>query len=323
MNKLFSIVIPTLNRCEYLKRTLDCLLPQVEQHLDEVELIVCCNASKDETDAYMRQQSKDYPFIKYKYFDEYVEVGQSLIRSVGEAQGKFVVLWGDDDIPMPFFVTTILDIIKKNPDVGIIHCNRLAGKDLKYGMKDIYVEEKNFDENEEGVYSMRDFVPRFGVRLGFISSCVFNREGWLAGIPYYNDQYYGYEHLSIIVNGNKESKCFYYPYPLEIQRLPYKRDFSEKWPLYRFVGVPNMLSDFDENGVTDRALFRWHQMMNSSLPDFIWNMMYCTQNRVFFKSKCSLLNRYQKSKFRKFLTYLIVYFCPGFIFKTLKSKLYK
>lgn len=323
MSKLLSIVIPTLNRYEYLRRTMDFVLPQVEKHLDEVELVVCCNASKDETDTYMKELCKEKTYIRYKYFDEYVEVGQSLIRSVGEAQGEYVVLWGDDDIPMPFFTDTILDIIKKNPEVGIIHCNRLAGKDTKYGMRDIHVQERVLELDEEGVYPIDKFVERFIISLGFISSLIFRKDGWIKGIPFYNDQYFGYEHLSIIIHGNKFRNCYYIPYPLEYQRLPYERDFSVKWPLYRFVGVPNMMSDFDKYGITNNSMLEWERTRNYKLKDFVWNMMYTTQNRDFFKPLCKQLNKYQHTRFRKLLTYCIVYLCPKMFFSQIKKKLYK
>lgn len=321
--KVLSIVIPTLNRYEYLKRTLEFVIPQVQKNLDKVELVICCNASKDKTDEYVKSLLPQYPFIRYKYFDEYVEVGQSLIRSVGEATGEYVVLWGDDDIPFPSFTDTMLEIIEKNPEIGIIHCNRLAGKDTKYGMRDVHVRERKFELDDEGVYPLDKFVERFTISLGFISSLVFRKDGWDKGIPYYNDQYFGYEHLSIIVNGNKDRECYYYPHPLEYQRLPYERDFSVKWPLYEFVGVPNMMSDFDKNGVTHDALEKWNMEYNSSFLHFVWDMMYTSQARKFFKPLCKSLNKYQKSKMRKLLTYWIVYTCPSFLFKTIKNRIYK
>lgn len=323
MGKVLSVVIPTLNRYEYLRRTLDYVIPQVQKHLDKVELVICCNASKDKTDEYIKSLLPQYPFIKYKYFDEYVEVGQSLIRSVGEASGEYVVLWGDDDIPFPSFTDTILEIIEKNPKVGIIHCNRLAGKDTKYGMRDVHVQEKKLELDEEGIYPIDKFVERFTISLGFISSLVFRKDGWNKGIPYYNDQYFGYEHLSIIVNGNKDKQCYYYPHPLEYQRLPYERDFSVKWPLYKFVGVPNMMADYDKNGVTHNALEEWHKAKNASFPRFVWDMMYTSQDKSFFRPICKELNKYQKSAFRRCLTYIIVYTCPKSLFSFLKKRLYK
>lgn len=323
MGKVLSIVIPTLNRYEYLKRTLEYVIPQVQKNLDKVELVICCNASKDQTDEYVKALLPRYPFIKYKYFNEYVEVGQSLIRSVGEASGEYVVLWGDDDIPFPSFTDEVLEIIEKNPELGIIHCNRLAGKDTKYGMRDIYVQERELSLTDDNIFSIEDFVERFTISLGFISSLIFRKDGWNKGISYYNDQYFGYEHLSIIVNGNKDRRCYYYPYPLEYQRLPYVRDFSVKWPLYKFVGVPNMMADFDKNGVTHNALDRWDKTRNAGLAHFIWDMMYTSQDRKFFKALCKELNKYQKSKLRRILTYCIVYFCPKTVFSFFKKRLYR
>ena len=321
--KVLSIVIPTLNRYEYLKRTLDCIIPQVQRNIDKVELVICCNSSKDETDEYVKSLLIQYPFIRYKYFDEYVEVGQSLIRSVNEATGEYVVLWGDDDIPFPCFTDTILEIIDKNPEVGIIHCNRLAGKDTKYGMRDIIISENKLSLEDKKILSIDSFVERFDIKLGFISSLIFKREGWIKGIPYYNDQYFGYEHLSIIVNGNKDRLCYYYPHPLEYQRLPYERDFSIKWPLYKFVGVPNMMSDFEKNGVTHNALDNWQESRNVGLLHFIWDMMYTSQNRIFYKPLCKELNKYQQTNIRKLLTYIIVYSCPKSLFTFIKKRLYK
>lgn len=323
MGKVLSIVIPTLNRYEYLKRTLEYVIPQVQKNLDKVELVICCNASKDKTDEYVKALLPRYSFIKYKYFNEYVEVGQSLIRSVGEASGEYVVLWGDDDIPFPSFTDEVLEIIEKNPELGIIHCNRLAGKDTKYGMRDIYVQERELSLTDDNIFSIEDFVERFTISLGFISSLIFRKDGWNKGISYYNDQYFGYEHLSIIVNGNKDRRCYYYPYPLEYQRLPYVRDFSVKWPLYKFVGVPNMMADFDKNGVTHNALDRWDKTRNAGLAHFIWDMMYTSQDRKFFKALCKELNKYQKSKLRRILTYCIVYFCPKTVFSFFKKRLYR
>lgn len=323
MEKLLSIVIPTLNRYQYLKRTLDLIIPQVQRNIEEVELVICSNSSKDETDEYVKSLLPQYPFIRYKYFDEYVEVGQSLIRSVGEATGEYVVLWGDDDIPMPFFISTVLNIIRNNHNLGIIYVNRLSGKDTKYDMESLHVVESCYKEKDERILPVSELVQNFTINLGFISSLIFSKEGWDKGISYYNANYYGYEHLSIIINGNKDKDCYYFPYPLEIQRLPYKRDFEYKWPLYRFIGVPNMMKDFDAKGITQGALKKWYEMRNSSTAAFIWNMAYVSLNRRLYKPLCREINQFQPKWYRRILTYIIVYTFPRFVFSALKKRIYQ
>lgn len=323
MEKLLSIVIPTLNRYEYLKHTLAAIIPQVESNKDNVELVICCNSSKDETDEYVKTLLTKYPFIKYKYFDEYVAVGQSLIRSVSEANGEYVVLWGDDDIPFPDFTETILNILQTNPGIGIIHCNRLQGKDTRFGFKNLSLTETTLDENEPDIYNLNDFVQKFTISLGFISSLVFRKNDFLSATKYYNASHYGYEHLSIIVNGAKGKKCYYYPFPIEIQRIPYKRDFSNRWALYHFVGIPNMMKDFDSTGVCNNAFDSWDKSKasygNASFIQFIWFMMYATLDKPFYKQRIDELNKYQTSSFRRFLTYCIIYLCPASLFKLLRK----
>lgn len=319
MNKTLSIVIPTLNRHEYLKRTLANILPQVERNINEAELVVCCNASKDETDEYMQGVVKEHPFVQYCYFDEYVEVGASLIRSVEQTNGEYVVLWGDDDIPFPYFVETILDIIHENPEIGIIHCNRLSGKDAKYDIKGLKVHDTEYKDESMDLDTL---VQRFTLSLGFISSLIFRRDSWDAGKCNYSPKHYGYEHLAIIVSGSKGRQCYYCSFPLEIQRNPLERDFTIKWPLYHFVGVPNMMKDFDRLGITSSAFDNWDKGLNGSFIRFLWNMMFTSLDKKMYKPLCKELNSYQHSLIRKCFTYLIVWGMPKWLFKSLRNRLY-
>ncbi len=321
MSKTLSVVIPTLNRYEYFKRTLALILPQVERNLKEVELVVCCNASKDQTDAYMKEEVLAHPFIRYKYFDEYVEVGASLIRSVGQANGDYVVLFGDDDIPFPYFVETVLEIIHKNPDVGIIHCNRLSGKDTKYDIRNLKVHDSEYYEKDV-ILDLEKLVQKFTISLGFISSLIFRRDCWEKGKCNYSKEHYGYEHLAMIVSGAVGRKCYYYSLPIEIQRNPLERDFTIKWPLYHFIGVPNMMKDFDKLGVTNSAFKNWQITRNGSFIHFIWNMMFTSLDKKRYKPLCKQLNKYQNSAIRRCLTYLIVWGMPKSLFKILRNKLY-
>ncbi|MDO5526720.1 MAG: glycosyltransferase family A protein [Prevotella sp.] len=321
MGKTLSVVIPTLNRYEYLKRTLALMLPQVERNQDKVELVICNNASKDETDDYMKSIVAVYPFVQYHYFDEYVEVGDSLIRSVGQSNGEYVVLWGDDDIPYPYFVDTVLDIIHKYPEVGIIHCNRLSGKDAKYDMRKVKVHDSDYYEKDV-ILDLEELVQKFTISLGFISSLIFRRDCWEAGICNYSKEHYGYEHLAMIVTGAKGLKCSYYSLPIEIQRNPLERDFTVKWPLYRFIGVPNMMKDFDRLGVTTSAFKNWETTWNGSFIHFLWNMMFTSLDKKMYKPLCKELNKYQNSAIRRCFTYLIIWGMPKGLFKILRNKLY-
>lgn len=110
---------------------------------------------------------------------------------------------------------------------------------------------------------------------------------------------------------------------MEIQRNPLERDFTVKWPLYHFIGVPNMMKDFDGWGVTVSAFDNWNATDNGSFIHFIWNMMFTSLDKTMYKPMCRELNKYQSSWIRRCCTYLIVWGMPRFLFKKLRNKLYK
>ncbi len=92
-----SILVPTYNRCDYLQYTLQALLPQVERHPDEVELVICNNASTDGTEKYVKRMMQEKPYIRYHSFTDFVEICQSFSRSIDYTTGEYVVILGDDE----------------------------------------------------------------------------------------------------------------------------------------------------------------------------------------------------------------------------------
>lgn len=125
------------------------------------------------------------------------------------------------------------------------------------------------------------------------------------------------------MNGAKKQKCLYCNLPVEIQRNPFNRDYSAKWPLYALIGVPNMMSDFDKWGITKHAFDSWNKAENRNTIKFIWNLLYTTEKRKFYKPLCCDINKYQHRVLRKILTYLIVYLFPRSVFRCLKKSLYR
>lgn len=83
-----SILVPTYNRCDYLQYTLQALLPQAERHPDEVELVICNNASTDGTEKYVKRMMQEKPYIRYHSFTDFVEICQSFSRSIDISPGE-------------------------------------------------------------------------------------------------------------------------------------------------------------------------------------------------------------------------------------------
>jgi GT2 family glycosyltransferase len=93
----FSIVIPTYNRLDMLRRVLDAL--DAQQEAPEFETIVINDGSKDDTERVMSQRSG----ITFKTQPN-GGPGRARNHGVTLAKGKFVIFIGDDTVPEPRFL---------------------------------------------------------------------------------------------------------------------------------------------------------------------------------------------------------------------------
>ena len=115
MNKpLLSICIPTYNRVEYLRKTLESIVHQ-DGFGEEVEVVISDNASTDNT----RELAMDYcsRYTNIKYFrNEKNLVDENQALSIQRATGILRKLSNDTLMYKPGAVRYILDAIKKNID---------------------------------------------------------------------------------------------------------------------------------------------------------------------------------------------------------------
>ena len=89
---LLSVVLPTYNRKDYLKLTLDTFSPQIERHKDEVTFCICNNASTDGTDKFLEEYCGKHKCFDYINFADHVDVGYSITRANNTAKGKYILM---------------------------------------------------------------------------------------------------------------------------------------------------------------------------------------------------------------------------------------
>lgn len=95
MNHFLSVCIPTYNRCEILKDSIEGILPSLINN--NIEVCISNNASTDGTDLYLRDLVKRYPQIKYQKQLSNVGIDKNMIDVVKMATGNFILPMGDDD----------------------------------------------------------------------------------------------------------------------------------------------------------------------------------------------------------------------------------
>lgn len=115
---LFSILIPTRNRSEYLKYALDSALLQTFRDL---EVVISDNASEDNTREVVEKINDTR--IKYSRVEQFVSVAENFNNVFRKSSGEYFILMGDDDYLMPYYLEEIYKCLCKSYDVDVFLSN--------------------------------------------------------------------------------------------------------------------------------------------------------------------------------------------------------
>lgn len=321
-NIILSIAIPTLNRAEILQFTLEQFIPQIERNKDKVELVICNNASDDDTANIIKKVQSKYNYIKFQDCNNRVDLGSSFKRTVDFSSGKYVILWGDDDIPMPALVDYLLSIIEIFPEIGLFYFNRLIGYEDGCAIKSLSVYETKYSDIRKIYNSSSDFIYDNFWGATFMSAIMFSKNVWIRGLNFDTSTHYGFEFMGILYYGNKGGKIDFENYPLCIQRKVAKRSWSSDWPKYALLGLPNMSRDLEIEGLFDDGINVWRKKYNKFLL-FCYILISAATDKKKYRPLCKEFAHYQNGFIRKSLIYLIINFMPGFIYNISRRILFK
>lgn len=252
--KLLSIVIPTLNRRAMLEMTLDYLAAEIEGLEARVELVVVNNASDDDTLEFLATRKAHVP-ARLVSFEERVDIDSSFRRCVDVTTGRYINIFGDDDLPMPGFVRRIIDILDAGRNPAFIYFNRLIGDEALRHVAEI----AHPDHGVEVIsFEVGKFISEFTHNPGFITSLVFDRHCWSEGEHFYSAGFQGYKFLARIYGGASGRTCMYVGMPSLIQRRGVQ-SWKREWPRYWLVNMPSLLVALEDAGTTSGAFERWQR----------------------------------------------------------------
>lgn len=315
---LLSIAIPTVDRKPFLELTLNQFIPQVLRNTDIVELVVSNNASEDDTDEYLSELVSNYSFLRYFKTNDRLDLFESFSKAVHKSQGKYVILWGDDDIPSPYLIETLLTTIKNNPNIGLIHYNRLIGYNSGLDMKSLKLCRRTYGEMVQIYENLSEFNELFFYDETFMSAMVFQKVDWDKGLSYDSKTHFGFEFMGTVFAGVNGKSCLYINYPLCIQRKPISRTWMGNWPLYGLLGIPNMVRDFEHDGYYNNGYDIWYKTYNNIIA-YIYILICAAAFKKKYKPLCREIIKHQKSFFRKILCYTIIYGCPGWMYLLIRN----
>lgn len=109
-NPLVSIVIPTYNRADFMTRTLD---SAINQTYENIEILVCDNASTDKTSEIVAKFQATHPERNIRYIRHDTNIGpvRNWFSGIHESKGEFIKMLFSDDYLYPNSVKSLLSPI--------------------------------------------------------------------------------------------------------------------------------------------------------------------------------------------------------------------
>jgi glycosyltransferase involved in cell wall biosynthesis len=166
--KILTIAIPTYNRSQCLDLCLAQICKQLPGNESELEVIVSDNASPDETAAVVQKYLAAGFDLKYTRNKENIGT-RNIEQCFRLAQGKYVVVFADDDVFLDGSLSALLAFLEK-ADYGIVNVTCYSfGDDFKCRMK----KQPHYRCQEYA--STKSFVRRINYLLTFISGNIVNK----------------------------------------------------------------------------------------------------------------------------------------------------
>lgn len=116
MSPVVSILVPTYNRSQLLKKTIDSILAQTYLNY---EIIIVDNCSTDETE----DTVNEFDDIRIRYYKNNCNIGaiHNHNRALRLAVGKYICTFSDDDIMLPDNLFLKVEVLESFPQVGLVH----------------------------------------------------------------------------------------------------------------------------------------------------------------------------------------------------------
>lgn len=120
MNKVtVSVVVCSYNQEKYIKQTLDSIISQDNPYT--WELIVCDDASKDNTPKIIKDYAKIYEEIIPILRSENLGIIKNLFDGISKCKGEYIMVCGGDDYYLPNKIRNQIDYLKAHNHIGLVH----------------------------------------------------------------------------------------------------------------------------------------------------------------------------------------------------------
>lgn len=302
-DRLFTIIIPTYNRCELLKSSLERIAPVASKYLGKVSIYVSDNCSTDSTSEVVNEYKEKYECIEYYRQKENIGAANNFKDAIQRVNSKYVALISDDDIVLPYYIPTILELLRNNQDVGLINVNMISCN-YSYtkftGIRDFHAFEGDLFYYQYG----GEFIKSHLEIPSLISSNVFDRRAFVKEIKLERVMDYpGYEWLALLYYAVIDKPCIYYDLPLLVQLNPKNQRWEHNIPWYYVCGFGKLFENLDKeyNGIQEK----WNQRFSGWTQYWLFELI--NRYKLEYKERYNQMSCYLTTKRERFLLIIAVY----------------
>lgn len=268
MNSIkLSVCIPTYNREQLLKQTIESIIAEID--IKSAEIIVSDNASADNTEAVVKELMTCHPCIKYFKNKQNIGLDENTLECIRKASGQYCWLCSDDDIVLSGAYKKILSVIDKHAP-NFIYLN-YAGFIENEDYRIIY--KRNTDK-EDVVYTDSEKMLR-DLLLNHFSAIVFKTD---VALNYYTKVIEEYKNLgyqrgySLVTNIYiiKETKvpfvfigklCLAVRNPLKGNNYNPLTIIIDVARIYQYLVKKGVVSEFTENYIVNMYLRGFYKLV--------------------------------------------------------------
>lgn len=159
LKPLLTIAIPTWNRAKTLDKALTCLIPQLCEFENEIQLIVSDNASTDETDIVVNKHKNENSKITFisNRNEENIQFFGNLSKCRELANGKYIWILSDDDFVKENLIRELITRLKGSNQCACVY--------LKNDLK--------LETFKSSIVSKEKLIEVENYSLGLISAVIF------------------------------------------------------------------------------------------------------------------------------------------------------
>ena len=126
-----SVIVPTYRRPALLRRALRSITSQVVEGID-LTVVVCDNASGDETEAVVRGVQRDGASVNYVRRPENIGAVRNFVRAIGDVRADFFCILSDDDVLLPGAIARNFKDLSAHPEAAAWNGYVISASERKF-----------------------------------------------------------------------------------------------------------------------------------------------------------------------------------------------